>query len=100
MQLKPICQFVRTDGYTVETAHNIPVTCGDYCKESKHTRKAHPWGPSADHEIPVAELPPGSPLLVSSKNLRACHLICNQRKGDRTRKAEAARAKTSRDWFA
>lgn len=100
LKLKPICQFVKTDSFTVETAHTIPLTCGDYCKESGHQRKAHPWGPSADHKIPVDELPAGSPLLVSAKNLDACHLICNQRKGNRVVRESRARVKNSRDWFA
>ncbi|AEK07663.1 hypothetical protein UPIE_97 [Mycobacterium phage UPIE] len=98
LQLKPVCQFVKTDLFTVETAHLIPLECGEGCREAKHARKPNPWSASADHKIPVAELPPDSPLLTSSKNLVACHLVCNQRKGNR--KNVKPRHKTSRDWFA
>lgn len=97
LNLKPICQFVKTDGVPVEQAHLIPLTCGDGCREAKHARKANPWSASADHKIPVSELPPDSPLLTSTKNLDPFHLVCNQRKGDR--KSPKARNKTSRDWF-
>lgn len=95
--LKPVCQFVDTGLFTVADAHLIPVLCGPECRELKHARKANPWSASADHKIPVSELPTDSPLLASAKNLAACHLVCNQRKGDR--KSAASRPKTSRDWF-
>lgn len=98
MTLKPICQFVKTDGYTVEDAHLIPLVCGDDCRELKHARKANPWSFSADHKIPVDELPPDSPMLTSVENLAACHLVCNQRKGNRG--GVKAGPKQSRDWFA
>lgn len=98
LTLKPICQYVSTDGFPVERAHEIPLECGPECCELKHGRKANPWSGSADHKIPVVELPPDSPMLTSVKNLRSTHLVCNQRKGDR--KSPAVLVKTSRDWFA
>lgn len=98
VNLKPVCQFVDTSMVPVERAHLIPRECGPDCRELKHARKANPWSASADHKIPVSELPTDSPLLASVKNLAACHLVCNQRKGDR--KSAASRPKTSRDWFA
>lgn len=77
LTLKPVCVKVKTAGYTVENAHEIPLTCGPACD---HSRKANPWSASADHVIPVEKLPPGSPLLVSKKNLVSMHMVCNQRK--------------------
>lgn len=76
--LKPICVKVDTSGFTVETAHEIPLVCGPGCD---HQRKANPWSGSADHIIPVDKLPPGSPLLTSKKNLQSTHKVCNQRRG-------------------
>lgn len=96
LNLKPICQFVNTDGYTAETAHLIPLTCGDECVG--HARKANPWSASANHKIPVASLPPDSPLLTDPKNLETMHLKCNRDLGDRGE--VRPRTKTSRDWFA
>lgn len=97
LKLKSICQYVDTSTYTVETAHLIPLTCSDECRELKHHRKANPWGPSANHKINVASLPPDSPLLASAKNLEPMHLKCNQELGDSGIKP---RHKVSRDWFA
>lgn len=96
LTLKPICQYVKTSGYSVENAHEIPLTCGPNCKG--HARKANPWSFSADHKIPVDMLQPDSPLLTSVRNLRPTHLRCNQSKGNRTE--AKPRNKTSRDWFA
>lgn len=97
LSLKPVCRFVDTSGFTVETAHLIPLVCGEGCREAGHGRKANPWSVSADHKVPVAELPPDSPLLTSSKNLVACHLWCNKSKGAGRKKRVLF--KTSRDWF-
>lgn len=95
VKLPPICSRVDTSGFTVETAHEIPVSCGAECA---HPRKPNPWSASADHIIPVEKLPPGSPLLTSTKNLASCHLVCNQRKsaGDA---APRSRFVSSGDWF-
>ncbi|AGT13100.1 hypothetical protein CROSSROADS_102 [Mycobacterium phage Crossroads] len=98
LTLKPICQFVDTSKYTAETAHLIPLDCGPDCRELKHYRKSNPWGPSANHKISVASLPPDSPLLASAKNLEPMHLKCNQELGDG--KNAKPRHKVSRDWFA
>ncbi|ALA48514.1 HNH endonuclease [Mycobacterium phage Lolly9] len=97
LKLKPICQFVDTSLFTVETAHLIPLTCGDECREAKHARKANPYSASANHKIPVSQLPPDSDMLASAKNLEPMHLKCNQELGDGDIKP---RNKTSRDWFA
>lgn len=97
MTLKPLCQFIDTKLFGIESAHLIPVDCGPECRELKHARKANPWSFSADHEIPVAELMPDSPLLTSHKNLKSTHLKCNQAKSDRT--SSKPGPKTSRDWF-
>ncbi|OYN81749.1 hypothetical protein CG716_05185 [Mycolicibacterium sphagni] len=97
LNLKPICQFVDTSLFTVETAHLIPLTCGDDCRKLKHARKSNPWGPSANHKVPVSSLPPDSPLLASAKNLEPMHLKCNKDLGDG---GVTPRHKTSRDWFA
>lgn len=67
-----------TRGFTVENAHEIPLTCGPDCR---HQKKANPWSASADHIVPVDKLPPGSPLLTSRKNLRSTHKVCNMRRG-------------------
>lgn len=96
LTLKPICQYVNTDGYTVETAHMIPRTCGDEC--NGHARKANPWSASANHKIPVSKLQPDSKLLTDHRNLEPMHLKCNQTLGDRV--VVKARHKVSRDWFA
>ena len=95
LTLKPICSKVNTSGYTVETASEIPVTCGADCK---HSRKANPWSASADHVIPVDQLPPGSPLLVSKKNLVSMHMVCNQRKSAGPI-VDRPRFVSSGDWF-
>jgi hypothetical protein len=78
LTLKPICCKVDTRGFTVEFAHEIPTSCGDGCR---HQKKPNPWSASADHIVPVEQLPAGSPLLTSKKNLRSTHLRCNQVKG-------------------
>lgn len=96
LTLKPICAQVNTAGYTVENAHEIPTTCGPECR--KHPRKANPWSASADHIIPVDKLPPGSPLLVSKKNLVAMHKVCNQRKGAGAG-VDRPKFVSSGDWF-
>lgn len=95
LKLQPICARVDTSGFTVETAHEIPVVCGPDCA---HPRKANPWSASADHIVPVEQLPAGSPLLTSKKNLRTLHLVCNQRKGNREAVARQ-RYQSSGDWF-
>ncbi|QXO14340.1 HNH endonuclease [Mycobacterium phage Chaser] len=97
LNLKPICQFVDTSRYTIETAHLIPLVCGPDCREQKHARKANPWSASANHKIPVSQLLPDSNMLASAKNLEPMHLKCNQSLGDGDVKP---RNKTSRDWFA
>ena len=97
MNLKPICQYVKTDLYTIETAHLIPLTCSDECRELKHARKANPYSFSANHKIPVNTLMPDSKMLSSHKNLEPMHLRCNQSLGDRV---VSTSYKTSRDWFA
>ena len=97
MTLKPLCQFVDTKYVGIGEAHLIPLDCGPECRELKHARKANPWSFSADHKIPVDELPPDSPLLTSHKNLASTHLCCNQSKGKR--KSAKPMPKTSRDWF-
>lgn len=76
--LQPVCSKIDTSGYTVEKAHEIPLTCGPDCT---HKKKPNPWAGSADHIIPVEKLPPGSPLLTSKKNLQSMHKVCNQRRG-------------------
>lgn len=95
VSLKPICIKVATAGFTVENAHEIPQTCGPDCK---HARKANPWSASADHIIPVDELPAGSPLLASKKNLRSFHLVCNQRRGT-GEIVDRPKFVSSGDWF-
>lgn len=97
LTLRPVCQYVDTKLYGIEAAHLIPLDCGPECRELKHARKANPWSASADHKIPVSQLPPDSPLLTSHKNLAVTHLVCNQSKGDR--KSAKPMPKTSRDWF-
>ena len=98
LTLRPVCQFVDTSGFTVETAHLIPVVCGDGCVVAGHARKANPFSASANHRVPVASLLPDSKMLTSVKNLEPMHLRCNQSLGDRA--VPAAAHKTSRDWFA
>lgn len=95
LTLKPVCVFVKTAGFTVETADEIPVTCGAECR---HPRKANPWSASADHIVPVDQLPPGSPLLVSKSNLVSMHLVCNQRKSAGSG-VDRPRFVSSGDWF-
>lgn len=94
--LKPLCRRVVTAGYTVENAHEIPLTCGDSCDKS-HGRKPNPWSASADHRIPVDKLPPGSPLLTDPRALRAVHLVCNIARGNRD---DQPKSRTSKDWMA
>ena len=98
LTLKPICQFVDTLTFTVETAHLIPLMCGDDCREMKHARKANPYSASANHKIPVSQLLPDSKMLTSAKNLEPMHLRCNQQWGDAG--VPGVQSKTSRDWFA
>lgn len=95
VSLKPICVKVNTSGFTVENAHEIPLVCGPECK---HSRKANPWSASADHVVPVEKLPPGSPLLASTKNLVPMHKVCNQRKGA-GEPVSRQRFVSSGDWF-
>ena len=95
LTLKPVCVRVDTSGFTVETAHLVPLVCGDGCS---HPRKANPWSASADHIIPVDQLPPGSPLLASRKNLQAMHKVCNQRKSSGDGQSRATFV-SSGDWF-
>lgn len=95
VKLRPVCALVDTRGFTVESAHEIPVTCGPGCD---HKRKANPWGPSADHVVPVDQLPPGSPLLTSAKNLVSVHQVCNQRKSNGVSKP-VEKFVSSGDWF-
>lgn len=94
--LKPICQFVRTDGYTWENAHETPLTCGPVCEG--HSKKANPWSGSLDHVTPVSDLPPDSPLLTADSNGKPAHLDCNRRRGNRPPTSKA-RNKVSRDWL-
>lgn len=95
--LAAICCKVDTKGFTVETAHQIPITCGPDCT---HQKKANPWSASLDHIIPVDQLPPGSPLLTSRKNGQVAHLVCNQRKSNGDGKAaKRERFVSSGDWF-
>lgn len=78
LKLPAICRFIDTSTATVATV--LPLYCtGDV--PCDHQRKAQPFSASADHKIPVSQLPPGSPLLVDPKNLAAVHLVCNQLKG-------------------
>ena len=77
---KGICHRVMTDEYTVHNAHEIPADCSPTCKAERHPRKAHPYGPSADHIVSVASMAPGDPRLVDPKNLQLCHTLCNVRK--------------------
>lgn len=100
LTLKPVCQFVDTSTYAVETAHLIPLTCGDDCRELGHFRKANPFSFSANHKVPVARLSPEMfpDMAASVKNLEPMHLKCNQSLGDR--ELPKARPVTSRDWFA
>lgn len=95
LSLKPICSLVDTSAFTVENAHEIPLTCGADCD---HRKKANPWSGSADHIIPVDQLPAGSPLLTSKKNLQATHKICNQRRGT-GELVERPGYVSSGDWF-
>ena len=95
LKLKPICIKVPTSAFTVENAHEIPQVCGPECK---HPRKANPWSASADHIVPVDQLPAGSPLLTSKKNLQVMHKICNQRRGTGDL-VERPRFVSSGDWF-
>lgn len=95
LSLKPICVRVDTSGFTVERAHEIPLECEPSCG---HPKKPNPWSGSADHIIPVEQLPAGSPLLTSKKNLQSMHKICNQRRGT----GDVASKPTfvsSGDWF-
>lgn len=95
IKLAPVCCKVDTRGFTVENAHEIPVTCGPDCN---HRRKPNPFSASADHVVAVDQLPPGSPLLTSRRNLRPCHLVCNMRKGDGDT-APVSAFVSSGDWF-
>lgn len=95
VNLKPICCKVDTRGYTVEFAHEIPLTCGEDCR---HQKKPNPFSGSADHIIPVDQLPAGSPLLTSKRNLRSTHLLCNQRKGAGDARS-VGKFVSSGDWF-
>lgn len=94
--LKPICSKIDTRGFGVDTAHQIPETCGPDCD---HPKKANPWSGSIDHIIPVEKLPPGSPLLTSRQNGQVAHLVCNQRKGNRDGITGRAKYVSSGDWF-
>lgn len=95
LSLKPVCIHVDTSAFSVETAHEIPTTCGTDCR---HQRKANPWSGSADHIVPVDQLAPGDPRLVSKRNLRPMHKVCNQRKGSGVG-FDRAPAVSSGDWF-
>ena len=95
LKLPLVCARVDTRGFTVENAHEIPTTCGPDCD---HKKKPNPWSGSADHLVPVEQLRPGDPRLVSAKGLVASHLICNQRKSNGTAKP-VAKYVTSGDWF-
>ena len=75
--LKSICSRLNTDGYTVENAHEIPLDCSPECRKLRHHRKCNPWGPSADHFIPVSRLQPGDKRLVDPRALRLTHVVCN-----------------------
>ncbi len=95
LSLKPVCSKVDTRGFSVEFAHDIPLTCGPDCR---HQKKPNPFSGSADHIVPVEQLPVGSPLLTSKKNLRSTHLVCNQRKGA-GQSPEREKFVSSGDWF-
>lgn len=95
LTLKPICRFVKTDGFGVQDADKIPLQCGPNCDKS-HGRKANPWSGSADHKIPVDQLPPDSPLLVGKQNLQVTHLYCNRSKGNRVARPHFT---SSNDWY-
>lgn len=94
--LKAVCRRVDTSGYTVENAHEIPLTCGEDCDRS-HGRKPNPWSPSADHVVPVSKLLPGDPRLTDPRFMVAVHLVCNIRRGNRD---EKPKSRTSKDWTA
>lgn len=93
--LKPICRFVDTSGFSVADARDIPLVCGEGCT---HQRKANPWSVSADHIVPVSELPVGSPLLADARNLRTTHLVCNVRRQAGS-SAGVVRRVRSKDWY-
>ncbi|KPG13731.1 hypothetical protein AN911_00335 [Mycobacteroides immunogenum] len=100
LSLKSICRFVDTSGYSVERAREIPFYCGDPGCKGSHSRKPNPWSWSANHKIPVDQLPPDSPLLYDDSNIEAMHLRCNKQVNKYG--AESPREKkfrTSRDWF-
>lgn len=59
----------------------------------------HPESFSADHIIPLSQLPPDSPLANSLKNLQPMHLVCNQRKGAGKNKKSTRPNPTSRKWI-
>lgn len=99
LKLKSVCQYVDTSGYSVEQARDIPLYCGDPDCKTKHSRKANPWSWSADHVIPVADLPPDSPLLTDPEALATSHLVCNQRKNKFGGDSPREKFRTSRDWF-
>lgn len=98
LKLKPICRYVDTTGMTVHDT--IPLYCGDGIEPCGHPRKAHPFSASADHEIPVADLPPGSPLLTDPRNMRSTHLDCNRRRQTGAQDGGPVnRCKVSKDWY-
>lgn len=56
----------------------------------------HPWSFTADHVVPVSK----GGLELDPENLRAAHLRCNQRKGDRVVPIKPTKIEfnTSRNW--
>ena len=56
-----------------------------------------PMSPTVDHIIPVNQLEWDDPLNYDVDNLVPCHLVCNQRRGGKKKKASAH--PNSRNWL-
>ena len=93
--LKPICRFVDVAGFGVTNAHELPTKCSEGCE---HARKAHPWGPSADHyPVPVSKMPLDSPLLCDPRAMVLVHTQCNRERG--TGEVRASRYSSAKNYF-
>lgn len=55
-----------------------------------------PYSGSVDHSIPVSSVAWDDPSLTDVSTLTSCHLVCNQRKGNRVGPKE--KHPVSRDW--
>lgn len=55
-----------------------------------------PLSATVDHIIPVSQLAWDDPLTYAVENLVPCHLVCNQRRGSKTKKKQTH--PQSRNW--